>query len=223
MKEIILAFLEKPITLDADKLATIICLNKDRYIEIVKGFSTEFFRSKNVLEVYKDGIKSQSNDYIYIPNVLALDINNKKNINALYKLLRMKYAVTFNTELNKIKEIIEHITTEIGIDFDIKVCANKTIDMEDIFKISSLLFEENYENVIEILVEFISISTELLRSKIIVIQNLHSVLSEDQIDLLVKEFAYKEVKIINVEFAKYFNQSSLESAILIDEDCVELR
>ena len=148
MKEIILSFLEKPILYDFDKLTTIVCMNKDIYIDIVKSFFNGNFDSKKVLDVFNNGVQVTNNEYIFIPNVLSLDINSKKNINALYKLLKSKYAITFNNELHKIKEIIEQITNEIGVDFEINVTAAKTIDVEDVLKISSLMFEENYDNVL---------------------------------------------------------------------------
>ena len=223
MKEIILDFLSKPISFNVNKMFNIICENKNKYIEIMTTLENEFINTKRGFKIYNDGILEKENtSFLYISNSFSLSLNSKKNLNALYKILKNRYYLEFKNHFIQINNKLEEIIKEISIDFDINLNANAEVKLDDLFKIASIEFSEDYASYFEKLVKFIKISNELEKIDVVFIKNIHSYLNEDEIIQLIDEFKYLNIMIINIEFAQYFKSSDFEVNYIIDKDLCEI-
>ena len=205
MKEIILDFLSKPISFNTNKMFNIICENKNKYIEIMTTLENEFINTKRGFKIYNDGVlEKEETSFLYISNSFSLSLNSKKNLNALYKILKNRYYLEFKNDFIQINNKLEEIIKEISIDFDINLNANSEVKLDDLFKIASIEFSEDYTSYFEKLIKFIKISNELEKIDVVFIKNVHSYLNDDEIIRLINEFKYLNIMIINIEFAQYF-------------------
>lgn len=223
MKEIILDFLSKPISFSTNKMFNIICENKNKYIEIMTTLENEFINTKRGFKIYNDGVlEKEETSFLYISNSFSLSLNSKKNLNALYKILKNRYYLEFKNDFIQINNKLEEIIKEISIDFDINLNANSEVKLDDLFKIASIEFSEDYTSYFEKLIKFIKISNELEKIDVVFIKNVHSYLNDDEIIRLINEFKYLNIMIINIEFAQYFIINDFEVNYIIDKDLCEI-
>lgn len=223
MKEIILDFLSKPISFNTNKMFNIICENKNKYIEIMTTLENEFINTKRGFKIYNDGVlEKEETSFLYISNSFSLSLNSKKNLNALYKILKNRYYLEFKNDFIQINNKLEEIIKEISIDFDINLNANSEVKLDDLFKIASIEFSEDYTSYFEKLIKFIKISNELEKIDVVFIKNVHSYLNDDEIIQLINEFKYLNIVIINIEFAQYFIINNFEVNYIIDKDLCEI-
>lgn len=223
MKEIILDFLSKPISFNTNRMFNIICENKNKYIEIMTTLENEFINTKRGFKIYNDGVlEKEETSFLYISNSFSLSLNSKKNLNALYKILKNRYYLEFKNDFIQINNKLEEIIKEISIDFDINLNANAEVKLDDLFKIASIEFSEDYTNYFEKLIKFIKISNELEKIDVVFIKNVHSYLNDDEIIQLINEFKYLNIMIINIEFAQYFIINDFEVNYIIDKDLCEI-
>ena len=223
MKEIILDFLSKPISFNTNRMFNIICENKNKYIEIMTTLENEFINTKRGFKIYNDGVlEKEDTSFLYISNSFSLSLNSKKNLNALYKILKNRYYLEFKNDFIQINNKLEEIIKEISIDFDINLNANSEVKLDDLFKIASIEFSEDYTSYFEKLIKFIKISNELEKIDVVFIKNVHSYLNDDEIIRLINEFKYLNIMIINIEFAQYFIINDFEVNYIIDKDLCEI-
>ena len=223
MKEIILDFLSKPISFNTNRMFNIICENKNKYIEIMTTLENEFINTKRGFKIYNDGVlEKEETSFLYISNSFSLSLNSKKNLNALYKILKNRYYLEFKNDFIQINNKLEEIIKEISIDFDINLNANSEVKLDDLFKIASIEFSEDYTSYYEKLIKFIKISNELEKIDVVFIKNVHSYLNDDEIIRLINEFKYLNIVIINIEFAQYFIINNFEVNYIIDKDLCEI-
>ena len=223
MKEIILDFLSKPISFNANRMFNIICENKNKYIEIMTTLENEFINTKRGFKIYNDGVlEKEETSFLYISNSFSLSLNSKKNLNALYIILKNRYYLEFKNDFIQINNKLEEIIKEISIDFDINLNANSEVKLDDLFKIASIEFSEDYTSYFEKLIKFIKISNELEKIDVVFIKNVHSYLNDDEIIRLINEFKYLNIMIINIEFAQYFIINDFEVNYIIDKDLCEI-
>lgn len=223
MKELVIDFLNKPIRFDSHILLNIICENKCKYVEIMTTLENDFINTNRGFKIYQDGqLLYEESRYLYIKDSFSLSLNSKKNLNALYKILKSRYYLEFKEDFTEINEKLEEIIKEISIDFDVNLVANAEIKIDDIFKISSLEFSEDYNNFFEKLIKFIKISNEIEKVEIVFIKNMHAYLSDEEIISLIKEFSYLDIMIINIEFSEYFKNNDFEQNYIIDKDLCEI-
>ena len=223
MKEIILDFLSKPISFNTNKMFNIICENKNKYIEIMTTLENEFINTKRGFKIYNDGVlEKEETSFLYISNSFSLSLNSKKNLNALYKILKNRYYLEFKNDFIQINNKLEEIIKEISIDFDINLNVNSEVKLDDLFKIASIEFSEDYTSYFEKLIKFIKISNELEKIDVVFIKNVHSYLNDDEIIRLINEFKYLNIMIINIEFAQYFIINNFEVNYIIDKDLCEI-
>lgn len=223
MKEVILEFISQSIEFDTSKIFNIICENQNKYIEMMVMLENEFINTKRGFKIYNDGtLVNDNSSFLYISNSFSLSLNSKKNLNALYKILKNRYYLEFKNEFKEINNKLEEIIEEISIDFDINLRANAEIKIDDIFKVVSLEFSEDYTSYFEKLVKYIKISNELEKVEVVFIKNIHSYLNSEEIHKLVNEFKYLDIMIINIEFAQYFELNDCEKNYIIDKDLCEI-
>ena len=72
-------------------------------------------------------------------------------------------------------------------------------DLTAIFKAAGLKYEIVEEDILERLVRYIKTSVNVLKTKLFVFINLRSFLSETQMEQLIRELSYQEVKVLLIE------------------------
>lgn len=135
---------------------------------------------------------------IKIYDSFKLELNNRKNLNNLYKELYATLNEEQIKEYNKIEinlqEYIENVVQNVDypINYKYSFAFNDLLSMFDV-KFKTM----EYENYLEYILSFIKICYELNKSKLIISINLMSYFSEDEEKLLKKELKILQIPLID--------------------------
>lgn len=174
-------------------------------IQIIFENNVDF---RNFIENIEDNVIYSENDEslelnkktIIINNIYDIDINDKKNITFLYKnivnQLSEKQKESFdkinNELLNAIKEI--NNTNDYGIDFEDSFDITKILNL---YQVKFCLDEQNY---LEKLAKYIEITSRVSKINTFISFSLIRILSEEEVNLLVKELSLSKINLIDFDF-----------------------
>lgn len=154
----------------------------------------------------------------YIENLFWPDLNTKRNLNALYKRLKLFGSEDLDSKLKEIRNKMESIVLEISMDFDGELTCEGDIKAEDLFKMFDLRFQDEDESGFSRLVKYISVSHELLKTEVFCVRGIHQCFSLEDLEQLSKELSYKKITLISIESSKPLTQSESERVFIIDKD-----
>ena len=156
---------------------------------------------KEYVKVFDDGYRQLKNlDYVdFIPSLVHIDINNKKNINALVRYLKKVCSDEMEEYSHKINFMIEELFAKIKLESPIDIISDINFTDDDLFKSFNLSIFESKESLIERINNYISLSFELRNIKVFIFYALFSFLEQEEVALLIKNCQYKGIIIINIE------------------------
>lgn len=224
MRELDFLYLDETIELEKNTMYTFVIENKKALYEIEKFVRFEFSGNDYYFS-YKINGKPIELDAtaIVIDDVFALDVNTKKNINALYKMLSGMYGYKAEEEIEHVKDKIRQIVKEISLDLDIELMMSETVKDDDLFKIMDLKIKDTDGEPIKRLTNFINISYELRKCTLFFVFRLHEYFEKDEIEAMVREIAYKNIRIINIESSNVFEKIEEEQVVIYDNDLCTIR
>ena len=214
MRYLRFSFLDEDINIDSAEFIDLVIENKKLKYEFLKYCYFCFNGNTNFI-VLQCGSEIQNNEKLifFVCNLFDLDLNTKKNINSLYKILKLKYYDELKDEIlnltNKTKQLIE----DISLDFDMPLYSNSEIKEEDIFRAFDLRFlDDDSLSLKERIIKYCTLIYELQKIDIFIFKDLHQ-----YIESLFYELKYLRIKIINVESNNNFTFNSYSKKIIIDE------
>lgn len=174
-------------------------------IQIIFENNVDF---RNFIENIEDNVIYSENDEslelnkkaIIINNIYDIDINDKKNITFLYKnivnQLNEKQKESFDKINNELLNVIKDInnTNDYGIDFEDSFDINKILNL---YQVKFCLDEQNY---LEKLAKYIEITSRVSKINTFISFSLIRILSEEEVDLLVKELSLNKINLIDFDF-----------------------
>lgn len=135
-----------------------------------------------------------------IVNPFNVEINGRKILNKLYteldQLSKSEIMYTKTLELTgKMQEYMLELeqNTEYILEFDMD------LDMTALFKTVGIRHEEQETDFFERLIRYIKIAVNVLSTKVFVFINIRSYLTDLQMQELIKEISYQEVKALFIE------------------------
>ena len=135
-----------------------------------------------------------------IVNPFNVEINGRKILNKLYteleQLSKSEIMYTKTLELTgKMQEYMLELeqNTEYILEFDMD------LDMTALFKTVGIRHEVQETNFFERLIRYIKITVNVLSTKVFVFINIRSYLTDLQMQELIKEISYQEVKALFIE------------------------
>lgn len=184
--------------------------NKLLYRKIVYDLFEELVFSED--EKVLDNMKN----ILFIDNPIYLDLNSKKINQALIKDLlnqltdeqKMRYNELESDAIKFIDEVCENSDYHIKFDSIIPIA-----NYMSIFNIS--LENIDFDNYLELLLNYIKINMNLFNYKLIITNNLCNILSEDEILQIKKELAINDLYLIDLQVNKIETEIKY---ITIDED-----
>lgn len=163
---------------------------------------------RNFIENIEDNVIYSENDeslelnkkVIIINNIYDIDINDKKNITFLYKnivnQLSEKQKESFDKINNELLNVIKDInnTNDYGIDFEDSFDITKILNL---YQVKFCLDEQNY---LEKLAKYIEITSRVSKINTFISFSLIRILSEEEVNLLVKELSLNKINLIDFDF-----------------------
>ncbi len=153
-----------------------------------------------------------------IINVMNLDLNTKKNLNSLNKILLKTTYENLKKDLGNLKKEILKIVKSISLELEVSVSIKEEIKADDLFKIVDIKFSESQENILEKLINYIIVISKLQRKNIFLILHIKEYLTDEEIFTLIKELSLHEIFLIDFETRNFSGNEQSDNKIIIDED-----
>ena len=213
---------EKAFPLDDLSILTLVCENKGLLFDYCDYLFNEFIGKERYWKLEIDNqVEELFDKGDFIPNYFQLDLNSKRNVNALYKILKKLYYEKLSDSIKDLKEKALSIVKEIALDFDIELSVSNEIKEDDLFKIMNLQFSDEGLSYKEKLIKYIFITNELRGVNIFFVVDFHRYFSDGEANEILKELSYRKIKLVNLEHDQSFAKYDDESLLLVDQDlCV---
>ena len=192
MKKIKFTFIDNDINIDSSLFIDIVIENKSMLYDFLKYCYYLFNGKNNYIFLQNNGEMLDNEKSIhFVYNLLNLDLNSKKNINALYKILKLKYYEELKEDISVLTNKAKQIIDNISLDFDIELYSSSEIKEDDIFKAFDLKFLESEDITLkERLIKYCKLIFELQKIDIFIFNSLHQYLQEEEIESLFYELSY---------------------------------
>lgn len=166
------------------KLITNIQNDEEDFIKIVDG---NWKKQKKV--EYIDAITS----------LFDLEVNNKKNINFLYKQIKSYFRNDFTKMIDLLCEKLRELFSEVIISYQLELISDVSISDDDIIKLLGIKIDDTNIDLLEKIIKYIKTTFELRRISIFIFYGLSSLLSSSEINQLIKECNLLGVSLIDIE------------------------
>lgn len=168
------------------------------------------------IDGYNELIKSKN--VVFISDFISYDLITRQLLNRIY--LNMKNSIINDGEKDEVIQAalnsINSLVIEELDDYNVDFSYDFNIKLEDYFKLLNIKFNNSYNSLFSKIIDFIELYSELYYDKCVVITNLLSCLSDEEINEILKYKKYKKMNILFVE--NYFERSVVFSKYVIDND-----
>lgn len=185
---------------------------KELYDEVENNKESNFTLSHNYETL------TLNKNALFLYDFLNIDFNNKKIVSEINsKVLKMLTQGDFSIELNQINQNIIKINDEVLQNFDFKIEYDDDFSFDKLIKFSSYKVSGE-TSFLEQICAYIKIFAELKNIKLVFFMNAMQVLTQDQLQLLLQQLEYMEIKCILLEsFEKY--KLGIPTTIIDDDLC----
>lgn len=149
---------------------------------------------------------------------MNLDLNTKKNLNSLNKILLKTTYENLNKDLENLKKEVLKIVKSISLELEVSVSIKEEIKADDLFKIVDIKFSESQENILEKLINYIIVISKLQAKNIFLILHIKEYLTDEEIFTVIKELSLHEIFLIDFETRIFSGNEQSYNKIIIDED-----
>lgn len=207
--------------LEENKVNILVIENPTVLVEVVgrlneqcEGKDGEFILSN------ENKILNISKSVSFVKDPFSIDCNNRKILTKLYQELERESMIDWNEEQQEFyKSYISYVTNLCKKSEFMLTFVDKP-ELQDILKMAEVKIEVQVQSILERIIEYIKISSNLLKQNIFVFLNLKLFLTEQEIEELYKECFYRKVHLILIE-AIYHTKKIEEKICIIDKDkCV---
>lgn len=155
----------------------------------------------NSIKLFDEKEKELKNtDYIeVIPSIFTMDINNKKNISALLKIIKTSNKELIQNNLIDINNKLEQFSNHLKLETDITFESNVDFSDDELLKVLNIYIDCDKQSLLEIIYQYINATYELRNIKIFVFISLLDYLDDDELKLLLKNCKLLGVILVNIE------------------------
>ena len=172
----------------------------------------------NSIKLFDEREKELKNsDYFeVIPSIFGMDVNNKKNINALLKIIKSDNKEFIQNYVNKTNENLEMIAKTLNLESEIPFEADIDFVDDDLLKMLNIHIKQESNSLVELIFSYIKTTFELRKIKIFIFANLIDYLEDEEISLLLKNCVFLDVIIIDIE-SKNIKNSNFQFNFILDK------
>lgn len=158
-----------------------------------------------------------------ILNPLALDMNHRKLVTALYQMIEKE---VFQGELvikwNQLSVYLEEAAEElISAVEDYHLAYRKEMEIKDYLKFMDVRFEDDAINISEKLIDYMDLASEILGIQLFILFNIKSFVDYQNMQYLYEQALYHKYHLLVVENHVPEEKNMLENRTIIDkDDCV---
>lgn len=185
-------------------------------IEATEIESDEF----ELIEDYKTVDMTKYVEIIF--DIFNLEANSANILKKMYAELEEDLNTQeVYTKKVELESIIANITDELIYRSRFSLKAGE-INYQNLFKAIEIEFDYEKNSVLERLIEYIKVTSELLKTKVYIIVNLDSFLSEEELVELEKFLLYNDIKVLALQNAIRREVKPSENLRIVDKDLCEI-
>lgn len=185
-------------------------------IEATEIESDEF----ELIEDYKTVAMTKYIEIIF--DIFNLEANSANILKKMYAELEEDLNTQeVYTKKVELESIIANITDELIYRSRFSLKAGE-INYQNLFKAIEIEFDYEKNSVLEKLIEYIKVTSELLKTKLYIIVNLDSFLSEEELFELEKFVIYNDIKVLAIQNAIRREVKPSENLKIVDKDLCEI-
>lgn len=205
---------------DFDSIVLII-QNKKKLLKILNDVCDDCLNMQFIKIIDEKGRLLKLSDYLdVIVSLFNIDINNKKNLNALYRQIKKTNIEDFYESINTITNNLQKLFGSINLESSLNLISDIDINEEDILKLLKIQINDNDENMVNRIMNYLKVGIELRNIKKYLIFNLSSLLSFEEINLLLHDCKIMGIQIINIEYEDLPKLDFGIKKILDDDICL---
>lgn len=214
-----LSLSDELIELNSTKLNVLQVENLPLFKEIV-SFIYYGRGEEDLISLFKDSERIDiDTDVFFIMNIVEFDLNSKKNLNSLNKLLLNTYYESLQEDLDQLKIKMLQITKKLSLELDVSLDIKETIKTDDLFKIMDIKFKDNYDSSLQRFLNYLFVISELQKKTVFFVLHLKEYFSINEIEIIIKECSLHEIILIDIESNEIVNLGNIEKKIIVDKDC----
>ena len=189
---------------------------------------------RTIILQFKFQINNKIGDFILSDNDAILDISKNIilitdvfEISGLSKQLKNKLQqyVESSYDNDDLYQDVYQKLIEFGNDLTnsspYPLCFNQEISKFDIIKLLDIQFEHNYSSLLEEVIDYIDIFSQIIKTKLFVFVSLRSFLTDEEFNNFMKIMDYKGIRVLLIERYLSLDNGINNNVHVIDKDlCV---
>ena len=189
---------------------------------------------RTIILQFKFQINNKIGDFILSDNDAILDISKNVllitdvfEISGLSKQLKNKLQqyVESSYDNDDLYQDVYQKLIEFGNDLTnsspYPLCFNQEISKFDIIKLLDIQFEHNYSSLLEEVIDYIDIFSQIIKTKLFVFVSLRSFLTDEEFNNFMKIMDYKGIRVLLIERYLLLDTGTNNNVHIIDKDlCV---
>lgn len=216
-------YLENSLEIKSKTINTLVIEDTHYFSLFLKGLieSTEIESDEfELIEDYKTVDMTKYVEVIF--DIFNLEANSANILKKMYAELEEDLNTQeVYTKKVELESIIANITDELIYRSRFSLKAGE-INYQNLFKAIEIEFDYEKNSVLERLIEYIKVTSELLKTKVYIIVNLDSFLSEEELVELEKFLLYNDVKVLALQNTIRREVKPSENLRIVDKDLCEI-
>jgi len=163
-------------------------------------------------------ISTDKCDIILSP--MDFQLNSKKILNSIYKEISQIVKEELWMQEQELNNAIMDFLDRAVMKLPYELIYEKNIDFQDLLKLYKLNLLENYDCLLEKLINYVKIISQVSFTKCLFLVNIHDFLSVKDLDMLYEIALYNDVSLIMIESHQREKSSYEHTYILDDNNCL---
>lgn len=209
------------IGLEENKVTVLTVENADVYTKIVGDIWNQTNGNEGAFILSEcEKIKNISKEMDCIINPFSLDCNNKKIVTRLYQELKIQADNVLQEETSQLNANIIEFLDRLLLTVPYNTTYEFDMDMANLLKIYSVGIEAKGEKLIDIIVEYLKVMSQLCNIQIFVFVDLKHYLSTEELRQLYQELFYIKIYLIVIEPSQTERLENEKSWIIDKDLCI---
>lgn len=160
---------------------------------------------------------------VCIIDPLSITLNDRKLLSKLGDMLKKEILSSeLLIEGNRLISDIENYVIQITQCMDWNLSYSEKIDVQSLLKIAEIRFDDVQETLVEKILDYVKVSSELLDIKCFVFVNLLSYLTEYEIEKFYEYVYYQKICVLLLESRVPDTVKKFSETVIIDKDSCEI-
>ncbi len=195
------------------------------FCKMVKELSSDDLAEEVRFVLSENEVPVKKKDHLAcVVNPLAVSLNERKLLGKLMDILKKEICSSeLLMESNQVIALLENYAFNIMQNSDWELACSNKIDVSGLLKFLSIQFRDEQKSLIEKLIDYIKVTSDLLGINCFVFVHLLSYLTEYEMEKLFEYVHYYKVDVLLLESRQPEVMEKFTKVIIIDKDACEIQ